>query len=152
MRELYIASADRLLGPWQASPHPAISGLDRSRPGGAAFIRDGLIHLPVQDCLATYGGALNLLRVDDPDPENFRAKLVDRLAPQGLLPGFEDGLHTLSGLGDVTFVDVKGFVPGPPNRAFKRQAKLRRFLGLNRPRATRNAWAPIRPRPAMAEA
>ena len=142
MRELFVASAERLTGPWRASPKPVLTGLDRARPGGSAFVQDGAIHLPVQDCSATYGGALNLLRIDDPEPETFAGSLVGRMDATGLFPGFEDGLHTLSGQGDVTFVDVKTFVEGgPPLRAFKRQAKLRRLLLVNRPRSTPNAWA-----------
>lgn len=145
MRELYVATAPSLTGPWTASPDPVMTGLDRSRPGGAAFVLGGLIHLPVQDCTATYGGALNLLRISDPNPVSFQAEVIGRMEAPGLLPGFEDGLHTLSGQGDVTFIDVKGFVEGPEPRTFKREAKLRRLLGLSRPRSIPNAWAPSRP-------
>ena len=46
---------------------------------GIAYVKDGAIHLPVQDCSETYGGALNLLRIVDPNPGGFHASPVDRM-------------------------------------------------------------------------
>lgn len=151
MRELHVATAPALTGPWTVWPEAVSTGLDRSRPGGGVFLRDGALHLPVQDCSETYGGALNLLRLDDPHPASFRSNVVGRLEPNGLLPGFEDGLHTLTGSGDVTFIDVKRLVDDPRERAFKRQAKFRKLFGLNRPASVPTAWARDRA-PAVAGA
>jgi hypothetical protein len=148
MREMYVAVADSLMGPWRAWPTPVLTGLNRSRPGGQAFVRDGAIHLPVQDCSDTYGGALNLLRIVDPNPGGFHAIPVDRMEAGGLLSGFSDGLHTLSGAGSITCIDVKAFAEAPEEeRRFKKEARLRRYLGLNRARGVANAWA--RPIPAL---
>jgi hypothetical protein len=151
MRELYVAAADQLMGPWRTWPSPVLTGLNRSRPGGEAFVMGGHIHLPVQDCSQTYGGALNLLRIADPNPGSFRASMVDRMEAKGLLSGFTDGLHTLSGVGGVTCIDVKAFAEDPQiEPLFKKQARLRRYLGVNRARSTANAWA--RPIPAFLSA
>lgn len=149
MRELHVASADRLTGPW--IPHaanPVRSGFDASRPGGTAFVHDGALHLPVQDCSTTYGAAITLLRIDVLTPDAFEATAVQRFGPEGLLADHEDGFHTLSGLGDVTFVDVKGIRQSSSEGWIKAQFKVRRLLGLNAPRARRTA-APTRNRPSI---
>lgn len=134
VRELHLAVADRLEGPWTPSPlNPVRTGFESSRPGGTAFLRDGLVHLPVQDCRETYGGALNILRIDALASDRFEASVVERLEPAGLLSGHEDGLHTLSGLGGVTCLDVKAVVRSRAEPWLRRQAKLRRLMGLFRP-------------------
>ena len=46
MRELHIAWADSLTGPWTPhSANPVLSGFQTSRPGGSAFLHDGALHL-----------------------------------------------------------------------------------------------------------
>jgi len=140
MRELHIAWADSLTGPW--TPHaanPVRSGFEASRPGGTAFVHDGALHLPVQDCSTTYGAAVNLLRIETLTPDAFAARPVKRFEPTGLLADHEDGLHTLSGTGDITCVDVKRILQSPSEGWIKTQFKLRRLLGLNRPRGRRPA-------------
>ncbi len=108
MRELYVAHAPALKGPWtQHAGNPVRTGLDASRPGGTPFLHGGKIHLPVQNCVGGYGVGLNMLRIDDLTPDRFAAEIVSTLSPGHLLPGYGDGLHTLSACGDVTLIDVK---------------------------------------------
>lgn len=138
MRELHVAWSENLKGPW--TPHtanPVRSGFETSRPGGTAFRHDGALHLPVQDCTTTYGAAVSLLRIDDLTPSTFSVQVVARLEPDKLLPEFGDGLHTFSGHGDVTCIDVKGIRHSPAEGLIRSQYKIRRLLGLNGPRATR---------------
>lgn len=107
MRELHVAWSERLTGPWQ--PHagnPVRRDVRSSRPGGTPFVWQGALHLPVQDCEAGYGAALNILRIDELTPQTFTATVVKRVAP-GFEPRYPDGLHTLSAAGDVTLIDVK---------------------------------------------
>ncbi|HAL06864.1 MAG TPA: hypothetical protein DCP26_05855 [Brevundimonas sp.] len=135
MREMHVAWADALTGPW--TPHaanPVRAGFMDARPGGSAFEHDGALYLPVQECRPTYGAALRLLRVDVLSPTDFLATEVRRFAPDGLLPGFEDGLHTLSGDAEVTFIDVKGLRRSRAEKGIKALYKARRLLGLNGPR------------------
>ncbi|MEI9904227.1 MAG: hypothetical protein WDN06_09760 [Asticcacaulis sp.] len=107
MRELHVACAEALTGPWrQHAGNPVREALDSTRPGGLPFVHDGAPHLPVQDCTGTYGAALNVLRIEALTPERFTASPVRRFMP-GLHPGYPDGLHTLSAVGDVTLIDVK---------------------------------------------
>ena len=129
MRELHIAWADRLQGPWQ--PHagnPVRTGFETSRPGGTPFLRDGKLHVPMQDCTTTYGAAINLLRIDILTPDTFAAEPLNRLSPDGWLSGYGDGLHTLSGAGDVTFIDVKQIRRSWQEPLIKLEYKLRRLL------------------------
>lgn len=129
MRELYVAWADDLLGPWhQHAANPVRAGLETSRPGGTPFVQDGKLHLPMQDCAATYGAAINLLRIDTLTPERFCATPGGRLTADGLLEGYADGFHTLSGHGDVTFIDVKRLHRSAAEPFIKLQFKLRKAL------------------------
>ena len=108
MAALHIAFADRLAGPW--TPHPLNPvRVDRAsaRPGGRALVIDGQVVLPVQDCSATYGGAIRALRFAMLTPNKIEAEAgAPIVAPPGFAP-FVEGLHTLSEAGDVTLVDVK---------------------------------------------
>lgn len=105
---LHLAFAERLTGPWRTHPgNPVRKDLASSRPGGTAWIEDGLVRLPVQDCTRTYGGAIRILNISKLDPQSFEAEAS---APLGLPPGagpYSRGLHTLSACGPVTFFDVK---------------------------------------------
>lgn len=140
MRELHVAWADRLTGPWTAhAANPVRTGFDASRPGGTAFESDGALHLPVQDCAETYGAAVNLLRIDTLTPEAFEATTVRRFEAGDLLDGYGDGLHTLSGHGQAAFIDVKSIRRSGAEGWVRAQYKVRRLLGLNRPRARRRA-------------
>lgn len=136
MRELHVAWAPDLKGPWAAhAENPVRSGFKTSRPGGTAFHHEGALHLPVQDCTTTYGKAISLLRIAELTPETFKADEVWRLEPGLLLKDFGDGLHTLSGHGEVTCIDVKGIRRSSAEGWVRTQYKLRRLLGLNGPRA-----------------
>ncbi len=142
MRELHIAYADTLLGPWtEHGANPVRSSFRDSRPGGTAFEIDGVLHLPVQDCSETYGMAISLLRVDVLTPETFEATPVQRMTSGGLLDGFSDGLHTLSGHSDLSFIDVKRIEQSPAEGWVRAQYKVRRLLGLNGPRRRRASSA-----------
>jgi len=135
MRELHVAFAPTLAGPWTVHPsNPVRTGFESARPGGSAFVHDGALHIPMQDCYATYGAAISLLRVDILTRDAFSATPVLRLKPDGLLPGFGEGLHTLSGHGDVTFIDVKSIRRSGWERWIRLLSKIRKLLGLNRPR------------------
>ena len=87
-RELHLAFADRLTGPW--TPHPLNPVLDDragARPGGTPFVdpTDGALVLPVQDCSVSYGGALRFLKFTRLDEaavqfEHLATRLTGELA------------------------------------------------------------------------
>lgn len=103
--------------------NPVRTGLLDARPRGTAVEHDGVLYLPVQECRPTYGAAVRLLRVDVLSATDFLTTEVRRFAPDGLLTGFEDGLHTLSGGAEVTFIDVKGLRQSPPSRGSRRSTR-----------------------------
>lgn len=138
MRELHLAWAEELTGPWTShAANPVRTGFRASRPGGTAFEIEGVLHLPVQDCSDTYGAAINLLRIDTLTPGMFEAVVVGRFEAGDLLPGFAHGFHTLSGHGETIFVDVKSVRQSASEGWIRTQYKVRRLLGLNRPKARR---------------
>lgn len=105
---LHLAFAERLAGPWRIHPgNPVRDDLASCRPGGTAWIEDGLPCLPVQDCTQTYGGGIRKLTITRLDTERFEAEAS---SPIGLPPGagpYLQGLHTLSACGPLTLFDVK---------------------------------------------
>lgn len=109
MSALHIAFADRLAGPWTPHPmNPVRVDVTSSRPGGTARVQDGRIVLPVQDCAATYGGAIRLLRFATLTPERVTMEEAGApIVPPPAFAPFVEGLHTLAAAGDVTLIDVK---------------------------------------------
>lgn len=137
MRELHVAWADALTGPWTAhAANPVRTGFRDCRPGGTAFTHEGAVHLPVQDCEDGYGSRVRLLRIDELTGDRFAATEVRRFEPQGYLDGYTDGLHTLSGNGDVTFIDLKRVTQSPAEGWIKAQSKVRRLFDRPQRKAT----------------
>ena len=141
LRELHIAYADYLTGPWL--PHtgnPVRNNRHSGRPGGTPFVQDGALYLPTQDCTNDYGEAVQLLRIDILTPDVFSAEPVQRIAPQRIHPGYTDGLHTLaspvtspmgdSGYSDVTLFDVKHLDHSGARRWINLQRRVRRLAGM----------------------
>lgn len=112
-RELHVAFADQLTGPWQIHrQNPVREDRAGARPGGTPFVGgDGRVWLPVQDCSATYGGALALLRFDELTPERISTSLTGlRLTGADVSDDFPDGCHTLAACGRCTLIDAKRIV------------------------------------------
>jgi hypothetical protein len=105
---LHFAFAERLTGPWRLhSDNPVRNDLASSRPGGTAWVENGVPHLPVQDCTRTYGGALRVLKILELSPRRFEAETTAPLLPPVGAGAYCQGLHTLSACGPVTLFDVK---------------------------------------------
>lgn len=105
---LHLAFAERLTGPWRTHPgNPVRDDLASSRPGGTAWIENGMPCLPVQDCTRTYGGGVRKLSILRLDTERFEAEASAPLGPPPGVGPYSKGLHTLSACGGVTLFDVK---------------------------------------------
>jgi hypothetical protein len=110
---LHVFWAEALFGPYR--PHarnPVKTDARSARAAGTPFVEEGVLYRPAQDGSGEYGGAVVLHRVVRLTPEEFEEEPVTRVAPDasGPLPG---GLHTVSGVGDVTLIDGRRsvFVP-----------------------------------------
>lgn len=103
---------------------------DSSRPGGTPFLHEGELYLPTQDCRESYGRALSLLHITTLTPEHFACSVVRHITPDGLHPGFPDGLHTISACNDVTLLDVKRIDRSPQRLWINWQRRLHRLLGM----------------------
>ena len=114
-RELHVAYADRLTGPWRLHPqNPVVDDVTGGRPGGTPFAgADGVVTLPVQDCGRTYGGAIRFARFTTLSRTHVVVEHAKAVLTGDLLsPADRDGFHTLASCGEITLIDVKRFVPG----------------------------------------
>lgn len=97
--------ADHPTAEWR--PHavdPLAIDIQRSRGAGTPFVHEGALYRPTQDCSRSYGGAVMLNRVNELTPTRFREEPVAVVRPHPG-SGYPDGVHTLSGMGDMTLVD-----------------------------------------------
>jgi hypothetical protein len=102
--ELFLFSADRLLGEW--TPHrrnPVKSDVRSSRPAGRLFWDGNRLYRPGQICTPLYGSGIALHRVtrldEDGDQEEEERHIVPRDARTL-------GIHTLNRAGDLTVTDT----------------------------------------------
>ena len=130
LKEMYIAYSDSLLGEWKLhSNNPVSNDIELSRPGGRPFIFDNLIHLPVQNSKKTYGGQVNILKLSKLTQNDFKAIKIKTIKPN-LHSIFSDGLHTVSGCGDVTLIDCKKHDFSKSRRWIDWQRRIGRFIPL----------------------
>ncbi len=111
--ELYLWYADALTGPWHPHPgNPVKVDIRSARPAGPPFIDDGVLYRPAQDCSKTYGGRVIINRVLTLTPTAFREEAHIAVEPDSAGP-YPKGLHTLSGVGELTLIDGKrsAFIP-----------------------------------------
>lgn len=109
-RELHVAYASSLFGPWQAiAGNPVRNDIQGARPAGRPWLDEqGRVVLPVQDSSDGYGSATRFLRMNELSPERVHAELLDgRLTGELARADHPDGLHTFSACGPYTLIDVK---------------------------------------------
>ena len=127
LRELHVAVADTLTGPWRAhAANPVRTALDSARPGGTPFEVDGALYLPTQNCDGGYGRSISLLEIETLTETAFAARIGATRAPSDFnLAG--EGLHTLSACGAVTLFDVKRIDHSPKRALINIQRRLGRL-------------------------
>lgn len=127
---LHLAWAEAPTGPWR--PHarnPVRKSRTSSRPGGPPIEIEGQLILPVQDCAATYGHAIRLLRVNILTPDRFEADVGSPITSPATAAPYRDGLHTFSACGDLTLIDVKRIDRSPGRWAIDLARALGRWRG-----------------------
>ncbi len=110
---LFVWHARNLEGPWE--PHalnPVKADIRSSRPAGTPFVHGAILYRPAQDCSRMYGGGIVINRIVRLTPTEFAEEPAATVEPFSESP-FPDGIHTLSGVGDITLIDSKRhrFVP-----------------------------------------
>ncbi|MBA4215861.1 MAG: glycosyl hydrolase family 43 [Proteobacteria bacterium] len=131
-RELHVAHAPALTGPWTPlAGNPVRVARDGARPAGHAFVgTDGVLVLPVQDSSAGYGSATRLLRFPVLTPEQVVIEAAaERLTGDLVSDTYTAGLHTLSGCGDFTLIDVKRIDRSRGRQWLDFKRRLRRLAG-----------------------
>jgi hypothetical protein len=102
--ELHVYWAERLHGPWHAhAANPVKIDARAARPAGAMWSHAGRLFRPVQDCSATYGGAVSVQEVIRLDEVSFEEREAWRIAAPG--PRAGTPLHTLNSAGGFTVID-----------------------------------------------
>lgn len=130
-RELHVAHAERLTGPWRLHPqNPILNDRAGARPGGTPFVApDGLVTLPVQDCSGTYGGAIRFLRFTTLKPHLIAVEhLPSRLTGDLASSTHHDGLHTLTSCGALTLLDTKRIVRSWARYGVDLKRRWKRFV------------------------
>ena len=131
-RELHVAHAPALTGPWMPlAANPVRVARDGARPAGRPFTgRDGALTLPVQDSSTGYGGATRLLRFPVLTPERVEIEAgTERLTGDLVSITHTAGLHTLTGCGGFTLIDVKRIDRSRGKQWLDLKRRLRRLLG-----------------------
>ena len=107
---LFLWYSSSLFGPWV--PHvanPIKTDLGSSRPAGTPFTHGGCLFRPAQDCSVTYGGRIVLNRVTELTETKFAEERAGVIEPFSNGP-YSRGVHTISGVGNITLVDGKRYV------------------------------------------
>jgi hypothetical protein len=126
--DLHLAYAERLAGPWRAHPgNPVRRDAGSARPGGAPFLADGRLVLPVQDCRRTYGGAIRPLVIHELTPTGFAAEAGEPLVPPPRFGRQRAGLHTWASAGPITLIDAKRQEVGPTSLLLDARRVLRKL-------------------------
>jgi len=89
--ELYLWSAENLLGSWSPHPqNPVKVDIRSSRPGGRPFLRNGRWIRPAQDCSVSYGRRLVFNEIITLTETCYEEHVVHLLEPGDL----QTGMHT----------------------------------------------------------
>jgi hypothetical protein len=133
-RELHAAWAPQLTGPWiPLASNPIRIDTAGARPAGRPFVgADGLLRLPVQDGRGGYGSATRVLRLLKlaPDGIDIEAESEpERLTGDLVSDSHVDGLHTLTGCGTLSLIDVKRIDRSRGRQWLDLKRRLRRAVG-----------------------
>lgn len=132
-RELHIAHAPRLAGPWTPLPYnPVRVDHQGARPAGRPYVAaDGVVTLPVQDSSRGYGSATRRLRFPVLTPQRVEIDPGTECLTGDLVSSSHTaGLHTLTGCGELSLIDVKRIDHSRGRQWLDFKRRLRRLAGL----------------------
>lgn len=131
-RELHVAHAPQLAGPWSPLDfNPVRVDRQGARPAGRPFVgAGGVMTLPVQDSSGGYGSATRLLRFPVLTPQRVEIEAgAERLTGDLVSASHTAGLHTLSGCGGFTLIDVKRLDHSRVRHWLDMKRRVRRLVG-----------------------
>ena len=104
--ELAIFYTDDLLnGIWTPHPeNPVVSDVRYARPAGKVFGRNGNLYRPAQDGRFTYGGAVEIRKIEELTTQRYSESYASRLGPDWRNDLM--GLHTLNQTDEITVIDT----------------------------------------------
>lgn len=92
---LSLMYAETLSDNWQRhEANPVVLDASWSRPAGSIFTRKGQSIRPAQDCSQTYGGAIELCRIDVLQPDRFAQTPIGTIRCQSRHGSDYHGCHT----------------------------------------------------------
>jgi hypothetical protein len=106
---LYLFFSENFDGEFKAHPqNPVKIDIRSARPAGTPFVHQGHLYRPAQDCSKTYGGRVVVNKVNVITTDQFSEEVVHAVEPDET-GYYRDGLHTISGVGDITLIDGKRY-------------------------------------------
>ncbi|MFC1659023.1 hypothetical protein ACFL0U_00455 [Pseudomonadota bacterium] len=104
--KLFVAYAGDLFGEWKMhKKNPVKADIKSARCGGTIFKYKNELFRPAQDCSRTYGGAINICKIEKLTTTAFEEKIISHIEP---FTKYKDGIHTISQFGNVMLIDGKG--------------------------------------------
>jgi hypothetical protein len=101
--ELFLWSANDLMGPWQPHPqNPVKTDVRSSRPGGRPFLSEGKWVRPAQECSLYYGRKLVFNEIVTLSESCYEERPVHSLRPDGVV---SDRCHNLDYTSEFCVID-----------------------------------------------
>ncbi len=130
--ELHIRYADEMMGPYK--PHaanPVKCDIRSSRPAGTPFFHNGDLYRPAQDGSETYGGRIAMNKVLRLTPTAFDESVEKFIGPMKGTK-YDQGMHTVSSVGDITLIDGKRYVTVKDQHKRQMRRKMDRLMSRNK--------------------
>ena len=126
--KLFIFHSEKIDGEYR--PHrnnPVKTDIRSARPAGTPFFHNGKLYRPSQDCASTYGAGVVINEIIKLDEFSFDEQTVNIISPLKNSK-FNNGLHTISALGNVTLIDGKRYVLSYSNFRNALRRKLKKVM------------------------
>ncbi|WP_406907782.1 glucosamine inositolphosphorylceramide transferase family protein [Citrobacter freundii] len=125
-QRLELFFSEDIEGPYVLHPSSPIA--DNSafgRNGGGIINIDSSLYRVAQNCSTTYGGGLNLMKIDVFDELNYKETLASEILP---ISPYKDGIHTFSRCNEYIVIDGKVSIYRLSNLFRKSMYKLLKLL------------------------
>jgi len=112
---LYIYISENLQSEFiEHENNPVKTDIRSVRPAGTIINKDGMLLRPAQNCARHYGTNIEICRITELTEKTYKEEHFKSLFPDKR-DKYGKGLHTINGMGDMTFIDGKRFLFNFPN-------------------------------------